>query len=261
MFWKILYKLYGFKYQPIGGGADNVAVTAGSGTTVATEDEGGVHYQKVKLTASGSGTTEALSKAEDSAHSSGDHGITALTVRQDTAAALSGTDADYQPLITDGNGRLHTLDANSAAIKTAVETLDNAISGSEMQVDVVGSLPAGTNLIGYVGHGKTIKTVTGTVSADTDIVAAVASKRIKVIAYSLISASTTSNTITMQSNASTALWTVPLQAPTGTVAGANLSIPAPSFLFATVAGEKLTLDVSAAQNITYSVTYFDDDAT
>src|SRR3990167_2128801 len=36
-------------------------------------------------------------------------------------------------------------------------------------------------------HGKTIKSVTGTVSVDTDIVTAVASKRIKVIAFSLIS--------------------------------------------------------------------------
>ena len=35
-----------------------------------------------------------------------------------------------------------------AAIKTAVELIDNAISGSEMQVDVVASLPAGTNAIG-----------------------------------------------------------------------------------------------------------------
>jgi len=39
-------------------------------------------------------------------------------------------------------------ETNSAAIKTAVETIDNAISGSEMQVDVVGALPAGTNAIG-----------------------------------------------------------------------------------------------------------------
>lgn len=43
-----------------------------------------------------------------------------------------------------------TNDVNLSAIKTAVETLDNAISGNEMQVDVVGSLPAGTALIGKV---------------------------------------------------------------------------------------------------------------
>jgi len=80
-----------------------------------------------------------LRKSEDEAHASGDTGIMALTVRQDTAAAIGGTDADYQPLITDANGRLHVLDANSAGIKTAVEALDNAISGSEMQVDIVSS--------------------------------------------------------------------------------------------------------------------------
>lgn len=43
---------------------------------------------------------------------------------------------------------LTTIDEDTGAIKTAVETLDNAISGSEMQVDIVASLPAGTNAIG-----------------------------------------------------------------------------------------------------------------
>ena len=43
---------------------------------------------------------------------------------------------------------LGTIDADTGAIKTAVETIDNAIDGTEMQVDVVGSLPAGTNAIG-----------------------------------------------------------------------------------------------------------------
>lgn len=86
--------------------------------------------------------------AEDAAHSSGNTGTLALVVRKDTAAQLAGTDGDYTALITDANGRLHVLDQNSAAIKTAVELIDNAISGTEMQVDVVGALPAGTNAIG-----------------------------------------------------------------------------------------------------------------
>lgn len=58
--------------------------------------------------------------------------------------------------VTQATGtNLHTVvdsgaitETNSAAIKTAVETIDNAISGSEMQVDVVAALPAGTNAIG-----------------------------------------------------------------------------------------------------------------
>lgn len=166
----------------------------------------------------GTGATN-LGKAEDAAHTTGDVGVMGLTVRQDTAAALSGTDADYQPFITDASGRLHvnvgtsalpsgaatetTLDAVKTAvelidnaisgsemqvdivsaggvatettldaIKTAVEILDNIVSGSEAQVDVVAALPAGTNAIGLVGHditgiGHGVKTVT---TAGTDVV-------------------------------------------------------------------------------------------
>lgn len=43
-----------------------------------------------------------------------------------------------------------TQTTSLAAIETAVEILDNAVSGSEMQVDVVAALPAGTNNIGDV---------------------------------------------------------------------------------------------------------------
>lgn len=41
-------------------------------------------------------------------------------------------------------------EANSAAIKTAVEIIDNIVSGNEAQVDIVAPLPAGTNSIGAV---------------------------------------------------------------------------------------------------------------
>lgn len=40
--------------------ADNVAVTAGSGTTVATDDVAGVHYQRVKLDIGPDGTSNPL---------------------------------------------------------------------------------------------------------------------------------------------------------------------------------------------------------
>lgn len=108
-------------------------------------------------------------EVEDTAHSSGDSGVMALAVRNDTLAALAGTDGDYAPLQVNASGALYidvadggvleglvdgieglltTIDADTGAIKTAVEIIDNAISGSEMQVDVVASLPAGTNAIG-----------------------------------------------------------------------------------------------------------------
>lgn len=42
------------------------------------------------------------------------------------------------------------LDTEIQAIVTAIQILDNVISGSEAQVDIVGALPAGTNSIGEV---------------------------------------------------------------------------------------------------------------
>ena len=102
-----------------------------------------------------------------------DKGAVILAVRQDTVTGLAD-DAQYIPLIVDANGRLHVIDANSAdaltaveAINTAIQTggitqvqlaamvtalqiIDNIVIGNEAQVDIVASLPAGTNNIGDV---------------------------------------------------------------------------------------------------------------
>jgi hypothetical protein len=77
--------------------------------------------------------------------------ITTLT----PPAAITGygTSANQTTIIghLDGvEGLLTTIDADTGAIMTAVQTLDNAISGNEMQVDVVAALPAGTNNIGDI---------------------------------------------------------------------------------------------------------------
>jgi hypothetical protein len=78
--------------------ADNVAITAGSGTSIATDDVSGAHFQKIKLYASTDGTEVALSKAEDAASADGDHGIPILAKRVDAPANSSGTDGDYEQL-------------------------------------------------------------------------------------------------------------------------------------------------------------------
>lgn len=115
---------------------------------------------------------------------------------------------------------------------------------------------------GNLSGTRTIKTVTGTISATTDVVAAVTSKRIKVFYYKLFTASTTSVTVTAQSNASTALDTTPLQAPAAnSLFGANVTVSPPDFLFATVAGQKLTLNLSGSISVIYTLSYWDDDAT
>ena len=61
-------------------------------------------------------------KNEDDPHVTGDPGVQMLTVRQDSATALGGSDGDYQPLITDSSGRLHvstTISRNSPVVISA----------------------------------------------------------------------------------------------------------------------------------------------
>ena len=71
-----------------------------------------------------------LGKAEDAAHTSADTGVAILGVRNDTIAALAGTDGDYAPIQVDANGYL--------AVSSAVEAAEDAASsGAETGVYVL----------------------------------------------------------------------------------------------------------------------------
>jgi hypothetical protein len=65
--------------------------------------------------------------------------------RQAAAASKSLT------LATEDKAVLDSLATKLDTVITAVQIIDNSISGSETQVDVVAALPAGTNNIGHVG--------------------------------------------------------------------------------------------------------------
>lgn len=105
--------------------------------------------------------TDAIPVTDNGGALSIDDGGNTITVDGTVTANLSATDntvldnidADLTTIIghVDGvEGLLTTIDTDTGNIATAVQTLDNAISGSEMQVDVVAALPAGTNNIGDV---------------------------------------------------------------------------------------------------------------
>lgn len=122
----------------------------------------------------------------------------------------------------------------------------------------------GTFAVQNNGHGKTKKTFSGTLTADTDVIAAVASKRLKVNALYLRVITNTEQILIAKSNGTggTELWRAYLRGSAANVPdGNNLAVPCPDFLFATVAGEKLTFDVSSAAAVHYSGSYWDDDAT
>jgi hypothetical protein len=105
--------------------ADNVTITAGSGTTIATDDVSGVHYQRVKLMDGTSDGTDGiagtaangldvdvtrvvpgtsathLGKAEDAVHADGDTGVMLLGVRNYSGA---GADGDYSAFSVSASG-------------------------------------------------------------------------------------------------------------------------------------------------------------
>lgn len=85
--------------------ADNIPITAGSGTIIATDQIGTDHFQKVKLAVGVADDATMIGHKEDDAHSSGDAGIMALGVRDDIPASPGGSDGDYVPMLFDAQGR------------------------------------------------------------------------------------------------------------------------------------------------------------
>lgn len=73
---------------------------------------------------------------------------TTTPIKTDDCGAAGHVQVVKLAVDTDGDATLIDLDGLLTSIKTAVELIDNAISGSEMQVDVIAALPAGTNAIG-----------------------------------------------------------------------------------------------------------------
>lgn len=108
------------------------ALAAGTNAIGKLAANSGVDIGDVDVTSviPGTGATN-LGKAEDAAHSTGDVGVMALTVRQDSAAALAGTDGDYQPPITDASGRLHVT--NSGGVGGTVAH-DGADAGNPVKI-------------------------------------------------------------------------------------------------------------------------------
>ena len=164
------------------------AGTAAIGKLVAND---GVDIGDVDVTSivPGTGATN-LGKAIQSAQGTTDTGVPALVVRNDTLADLSGADGDYAPLQVNASGALYTevktsalpsgaaTEAKQDVIETTLNSIEGdtsslagAVSGTEMQVDIVASLPAGTNNIGDVDIASALPAGTNNIG-DVDIASA-----------------------------------------------------------------------------------------
>src|SRR3990167_8276483 len=108
--------------------ADNTTLDSGTGgDVIATDDILGVKYQRVKLIIGADGTN-------DGDVASGNP----LPVSGTVTANLSATD----------NAVLDNIDADTSAIQTAVELIDNAISGAGFNITQFGgaAVPIGAGL-------------------------------------------------------------------------------------------------------------------
>ena len=226
--------------------ADTIAVTAGSGTTIATDDCAGVHYQKVKLvdgtadstavipgdatnglyvnvtkSVPGTGATN-LGKAEDAAHSSGDTGVLALSVYRSTPTQGAGTTADYSTINSDQNGRVYTNAALDSSVITA----------------------AGLSI------APKFAIIDAATSGDNTLIAAVASNKIRVLSLFLVSAGTVN--VRFESGASgTALsGQMNLVANTGFVLPFN-----PYGWLETASNTLLNLELSGAVSVDGAISY------
>lgn len=108
-----------------------------------------------------SSTLTGFSKAEDSAHVSGDQGIMGLAVRNDTLAALAGTDGDYAPLQVDADGALYvniasgTITTSDVALaNVAIASAANALTAANTAEDVVASPLANRKYLWIYNNGN-----------------------------------------------------------------------------------------------------------
>ena len=106
------------------------------------------------------------------------------------------------------------------------------------------------------------------VSGANTVVSPEASRNINVYAFSLTTTAqvhisprfSIGQTGGAGANPATVLWRVALQAPTQGIAGANLAVTPPGYLFATGVGNTLALYLDSGSLVHYSVSYFKESA-
>lgn len=123
---------------------NNVPITAGSGTNIATEEVGAVHYQRVKLIDAVASSTLALNVVEDQASASGDPGFVLMARRTASPTNTSGLDGDYEALQLTG-GQLWTLwrGAQDSAGVDMTDTVNHALQTTLVTMpQVIGAVAA-----------------------------------------------------------------------------------------------------------------------
>lgn len=124
-----------------------VAITAGTGTNIDTRTEGtnGNHRQVIVIGDPATNDSVAAVKAASTAAVATDPAVV-------VAISPNGQNVNGRAAAADSTPTVMSTEDKTAldAAVTALQIIDNIVSGSEAQVDVVAALPAGSNVIGGV---------------------------------------------------------------------------------------------------------------
>lgn len=97
--------------------ADNVEITAGTGTSVATDDVGGVHYQRIKLDLGGDGAASPLVRGQQA--------------KANSIPVTLASDEDLLALIDGLEGYVDGLETLATALNGYVDGLEGFVDGLE----------------------------------------------------------------------------------------------------------------------------------
>lgn len=179
----------------------------------------------------------------------------ATAAKQDTIIGhVDGIETVLGTIDTDTGG----IATSAASIDTKTPALGQALAAASVPV-VLTAAQITTLTPPAAINGNTILSAGGSAasSGNNTLIAADATKKIKVAAFSLSTTSTTAMTCIFQDGASgTELWRVIIQAPTNVSSGANLAVPVPSYIFSTTANTLLNLNLSSANAVHWSISYF-----
>lgn len=157
---------------------------------------------------------------------------------------------------------LDAIAASAASVETAIASVYFDANGRQV-VALDQPLPAGTNAIGTVGHGKTLKSVSLSLSTsgDNDIIAAVASKKLTIYALSLTTKADISDGLTAKFTdgaAGTQMWAADAMVPATQSWGVVEAVAPPGYLFQLTTNTKLVLNLSAAKATQVNVSYWEE---
>ena len=185
--------------------------------------------------------------------------VTALYAKTVGSTANDGV----LPLVIDANGYLCiNMTVGTVSLSTTAVTITNA-AGNPANVALTSTAVTASlaNSGVTVSIGRTLTGSTGSLTATNGTISITPSNKAKVYAFSLTTTSATEVTCIFHSGSvanGLELWRCTLMAPSGANSGANLAVSPPGFLFASRSGTAVSLSLSSAVLVHWSISYFDE---